>query len=97
MPSVRARIHTPLPSRIAAAIVAHRTRREDRRDRIRPATRNGGTVAGSSNTNNIPPPGSPPIDGWAKRRVKTAASAISRTAPILSGHGARLKKSHREG
>ena len=58
-----------------------------------PATRNGGTVAGSRNTNNIPPP-APPIDGCAKRGVMTAASAISRTAPILSNHGARLKKSH---
>ena len=95
IPSLRARSQTPLPRKIAAATVVHRTPREDRRDRMTPATRNGGRVAGSRNTNSIPPvvvP--PPIDGCTKRCVMTAASAISRIAPILSNHGARLKKSH---
>ena len=74
MPSMRARSHTPLPRRIAAAIVAHRTPREDRRDRMAPATRNGGTVA-ESRMNNIPPARNRWMDEARASRRRPARSA----------------------
>ena len=93
IPSVRARIHTPLPRTIAAVIVAHRTGSDDRRDRMAPATRASGTVAGSSHVNSTPL-FTPPIDGSATSCVTMAARAIRSTAPILCNHAARLKRSH---